>query len=291
MIRLGYAGSNTLLPGASGTFRIANYSEERMLQVADSNIKALENILRWNLKNGIFLFRISSDVIPYGSSVKNSGVWMEKFSNDLARIGKFARKNGMRLSMHPGQYAVLNTPSKPFLENSLRDLEYHASILELIGLDCSHYIIVHGGGAYGNKAKSLNVLKRRISSLPQNIRKRLALENDEKIFNAQDTLDVCNEMEIPAVFDVLHHSVLGSMEQIALRDIVKAFGKTWKNDRQKVHYSDQDPDKKKGAHSRSIDIDHFMQFYAQIKDFELDIMLEVKDKQTSVLKLNKTINK
>ena len=122
MIRIGYAGVNTELPTASRTFRIAGYSARRMLDTASANIVALDRILRWNSRHGIYLFRITSNLIPFGSHPINTGEWIMCLGGDLRKIGRFIRENRMRVSMHPGQYAVLNSPRDEVYSNTLRDL-------------------------------------------------------------------------------------------------------------------------------------------------------------------------
>lgn len=288
MIRLGYVGINTLLPTASRTFRIINYSEQKMLDMAKSNILSLENILHWNSDHDIRLFRITSNLIPYGSHLINRGLWKEVFKDDFERIGLFIKENNMTVSMHPGQYTVINSPVEKFYQNSIGDLEYHNSILDLMELDFNHKIIIHGGGGYNNKTEASNRLKNRIQSLPGYLKKRIVLENDERVFSAKEIIDIAVKVKLPAVFDVFHHEVFPSFEDKSLREIILIFKRNWgKNCRQKIHYSNQGKGKHKGAHSEAIDVKRFANFYQKIKDLDLDIMLETKDKEKSVLLLRK----
>lgn len=287
MIRIGYVGVNTELPTASRTFRLAGYSEERMLEVARSNVLALKEILRWNQDHGIEVFRITSNLIPFGSHPINSGSWKQGLKVDLERVGTFIRQSGMKVSMHPGQFTVLNTPNEEFLANTLRDLEYHASVLDLMGLDPGHKIVLHGGGAYGGKERSIRVLLDRIGMLPHEIRQRLVFENDSRTFHAEDILSVCREAGLPVVFDVLHHQVLPSLHGLDVREVILLFQTTWLGQRQEIHYSDPDPEKGRDAHSQSVDVARFGKFLGDVRDLELDVMLEVKDKQASVLKVKR----
>ncbi len=285
MIRVGYVGINTELPSASKTFRMAGYSEQRMLEVAHSNLIALQNILHWNLEHRITLFRITSGLIPFGSSYINSGSWKTELKTEFERVGAFARRHAMRLSMHPGQYTVLNSPDQSVYRRAINDLEYHNAVLDLMGLDSSNIIIMHGGGAYGNKSKYLALLQERIAELPDHLESRLALENDEKVYTAEEILSVCMQTGVAGVVDNLHHQVLPSFEGLGIRAVIELFSATWSGRRQKVHYSDQDPQKGKGAHSRSVNVKTFGNYLNEIRGLELDIMLEVKDKQNSLLKL------
>ncbi len=285
MIRIGYVGVNTLLPSASKTFRIRNYTEENMLQVAGDNLVALEQILKWNLEHEITLFRITSHLIPYGSSPINSGSWKNVFKPDFNRIGNFIKNHNMRVSMHPGQYSVLNTPNENFFRNAANDLEYHNTILDLMELDSSHKIILHGGGGYGDRKHSINMIKTRFSSLSEGMKSRICLENDDRIFSAEEIYEISSELGIPAIFDILHHDSNLSFDGKSVNEIIRLYGETWKGIRQKIHYSNQDSKKRKGAHSESVDLELFGQFYEKIKELDLDIMLEVKDKQESLLKI------
>lgn len=287
MIRIGYAGINTELPSASRTFRLAGYSVQRMLGVASANLTALEQILAWNADHGIFLFRITSSLIPFGSHPVNRGEWRQTFRNDFARIGRFIRDKGMRVSMHPGQYSVLNSPHEATHENTLRDLAYHEALFSLMELDFDHKIVVHGGGAYGNKAKAARVLVERLAEIDSRVRLRLALENGERVFTAQDILAICRESRIPGVLDVFHHRVLPSFSGMSITEVIEAFAPSWAGARQKIHYSNQEPGKALGSHSSRVDINAFGGFYEAIRDLDLDIMLEVKDKQASVLALRR----
>lgn len=287
MIRIGYACVNTELPTSGRTFRLAGYSEERMLEVARANLQALKEILGWNERHGIRLFRITSNLIPFGSHPVNSGSWKKALAHDFEEAGRFILAHGMRVSMHPGQHTVINTPDEGFYASVLRDLEYHDAVLDLMGLDHGNVVVVHGGGGYGSKERSAARLRMRLEGLPPAVRKRLALENDDRVFAAQDILALCRATGLPGILDVFHHEVLPGQGTENTRELVLLFRDTWKKTRQKVHYSNQDPGKRKGSHSRSIDVHAFGAFLESVRDLELDVMLETKDKQASVLALRK----
>jgi UV DNA damage endonuclease len=292
MIRIGYVGINTTLPSPNRTFRLSGYSDERMLEVSRANIAALMDILRWNKEHNISIFRLTSQLIPLGSHPVNKGIWKVELKDTLVEVGEYVKKNKMKLSMHPGQYTVINALNELYFQNAINDLQYHADIFDLMGLDTNHRFVVHGGGAYGDKEASLKRLVERIRQLPEQIYSRLMIENDDVIFNAEDILAICLETEIPAVLDTFHHEVLSSMGKKSVRDIILEYKKTWPSDeRQKIQYSNQNPDKSKGAHSLTTDVEQFTSFYETVNDLELDIILEVKDKEQSVLNLRKHIPK
>jgi UV DNA damage endonuclease len=107
MIRVGYACINSKLPGSNRTCRLRNATADTITALASANIAALENILEWNAAHGIELFRITSDVIPFGSHEINEVPWRRIFKAELKRLGAFIRQKRLRVSMHPGQFTVI----------------------------------------------------------------------------------------------------------------------------------------------------------------------------------------
>ena len=128
IVSIGYASKTLAVPGArmqSVVQRLA--TPDRLAQAIDGNLCALDAALDYQAKNGIHLFRISSDVVPFGSSPVNALDWMRDFEPHLAALGRKARRHGIRLSMHPGQYTVLNSPDAGVVERAKLDLAYHAA--------------------------------------------------------------------------------------------------------------------------------------------------------------------
>ncbi|NLT18681.1 MAG: UV DNA damage endonuclease [Firmicutes bacterium ADurb.Bin080] len=271
---------------------IKHCSEEKFLSVVKNNLTSLYNILNYNQNNNINLFRISSDLIPFGSHedipVRN---WEEYFEEDLLKIREIIKKTGIRLSMHPGQYTVLNSPSEDIVKRAVRDLEYHDKVLSLLNVNGENKIILHVGGVYGNKKVAIDRFKSNYKELSQNIKDRLVIENDDKLFNILDVLEIGNDIGIPVVYDNLHNECNKIIEESDSYWITEA-GKTWKKSdgKQKIHYSQQNPEKKQGAHSETIDSKEFLTFYNSLSNKDIDIMLEVKDKNISAVKCNNILD-
>ena len=286
-LRIGYACINTSLPSSNRTTRLDRATPERLLELAQANLGALDTILRWNVARGIGLFRISSEVIPFGSHPVNRLAWWDLLSEQLSGLGVLIRAAGMRVSMHPGQYTVLNSIRPEVVESSLVELEYHTRFLNSLGLDSSHKIILHLGGVYGDKPASMARFVENAARLSTSAQRRLVLENDERSYTLDDALWVSERSGCPVIFDVFHHGWNPSLPGLDLRGLISAAGKTWspRDGRQKMHYSDPWPGKPRGSHSFSVDVDAFGRFYQQVSDLELDVMLEVKDKEQSVLRL------
>lgn len=265
---------------------LKNAKEERLSSLIEHNLNSLDRMIDYNIRSGIKLFRISSDLIPFGSSLAGELPWQDMFSEKLAIIGDKIRSAGMRVSMHPGQYTVLNSPDKLVAERAVQDLEYHSRVLHSLGLEREHKIVLHMGGAYGDKKQSASRFISRYKQLSPAVQSRLVLENDDKLFNIRDVLDTAIAAGIPAVYDNLHNAVNPADKPIQDIDWIKNCSETWqkKDGPQKIHYSQQHPGKKPGAHSQFIEIDKFLEFYQQLSEMDLDIMLEVKDKNLSALK-------
>ncbi|HVU70752.1 MAG TPA: UV DNA damage repair endonuclease UvsE [Ktedonobacteraceae bacterium] len=280
MIRLGYACVNRTLGCTTRSLRLATLRAQGVSywqRLVDENMDVLARILRWNREQHILVFRISSDLIPLGSHAEA----------DLTRL-TFARAQeiaelaqGMRLSMHPGQY-TLPSASGRIWENSRRDLAYHAFLLERLG-QARGDLILHGGGVYDNRAASAGRIGANISSLPEHIRRYLRLENDERCWSVRDLLPICEATGTPLVVDNLHHRLNGEepLSELPWSRILA----TWRGQRPKLHYAEQDLSKRPGAHSEYLSAADFRAFRRQVPLEDYDVMLECKAKDLALLRL------
>ena len=205
-MRIGYA---CLLVGVEGTTirtcRIDAATHERMASLVSQNLQTLHHILDYNHANSLPMFRISSDIIPFGSNKAVSFPWQTLYADELQALGKKAKQHDIRLSMHPGQYTVLNSPHSHVVENAIRDLAYHCDVLDAMGMDAANKIILHIGGTYGDKPAAIARFKSNYITLGDRIKSRLIIENDDTCYNIEDVLTVGQELKIPVVFDNLHH--------------------------------------------------------------------------------------
>lgn len=264
---------------------LKNATPETLKILIESNLNVLENIMNYNIENGIKLFRISSDVIPFGSHPVNVVKWWDIFSEKLRRIGEIAQANHIRLSMHPGQYTILNSTNEKVVQRAVEDLRYHCRFLDVLGVDTKHKLILHIGGVYGDKAAAVDRFVRQYRLLDQAIRCRLVIENDDQQYTIEDVLEIGNREGIPVVFDHLHHQLNPSDSQ-SMYDWISDCAATWraKDGPQKIHYSQQKRNKRPGSHSDTVDLGTFLDFCRHLKDPMPNIMLEVKDKNLSAIK-------
>ena len=267
------------------TCSLKNASNEHLISLIGSNLDSLNNMLSYNIKNGIKLFRISSDIIPFGSHEVNNVRWWEIFSEQLKNIGNKAKENKIRLSMHPGQYTVLNSPDKLVVERAIKDLQYHEKFLSSLNLGKESKIILHIGGVYGDKSNAIKRFIKQYHLLDENIRNRLVIENDDRQYTIKDVLSIGESEGIPVVFDNLHNEV-NSDNTHSQFEWINLCRKTWKIEDgvQKIHYSQQAYDKRVGSHSSTLDVEKFINFYKNLLYDDIDIMVEVKDKNLSAVK-------
>jgi UV DNA damage endonuclease len=283
--RIGYACTPISIPyKTSRSFILKNFNEENFNECVGSNLKDLMSILQWNSQNGINMFRISSDIIPFGSHSINNIKWWRTFKEELLECGKLIKANDIRVSMHPGQYTVLNSPREEVVEKAIADLEYHCRFLDAMEVDYKNKIVLHVGGVYGNKLSAMEVFKSNFHKLSDSLKKRLVIENDDKSYTIAEVLGICRELGIPAVFDNLHHKL--NPCSLEWEEIISAVKSTWKAEDGpiKLHYSDQDMEKKGGAHSKTVNTINFLSYMDSIKNLDADVMLEVKDKEISAIK-------
>jgi len=286
-MRIGYACITLGVPDTKqNSCRKSHATEEVLSGAIRNNLRVLKNIIDYNIKNDILLFRISSDLIPFGSSPVNFLNWAEMFKDEWEAIGSKIRQSGMRVSMHPGQYTVLNSKDADVVDRAVKDLVYHALVLDSMKLDATHKIILHVGGVYQDKQTAVQRFKQNYQVLDERIKQRLVIENDDQSYSIEDVLEIGESLEIPVVFDNLHHALNHAENDATAYDWIQRCKNTWKqkDGTQKMHYSQQNANKRPGSHSDHIRIDAFVDFCNKLNREDIDIMLEVKDKNLSAVK-------
>ncbi|ALV21873.1 UV DNA damage repair endonuclease UvsE [Carnobacterium antarcticum] len=272
------------------TCTLKTATKENLLNITEHNLETLDRIIDYNIKMGITLFRISSDIIPFGSSPVNSLPWDEIFKEKFRLIGEKLKLENIRVSMHPGQYTVLNSPNEDVVKRAVEDLNYHNRFLNALGTGKSSKIILHIGGVYGDKKAAIVRFGKNYQLLSQGVKNRLVIENDDKSYNIGDVLQIGTANRIPVVYDNLHNELLPFDRSKDDHYFISLVNNTWKADDgvQKIHYSQGAHLKRAGSHSKTINLEVFNEFLNAIPD--VDIMLEVKDKNLSAVKVNNLID-
>lgn len=266
-----------------------------VLQNLDDVIK----ILIFNEANGFRFYRLTSELFPHMGNSKLEQDYTFDFAKEkLKSIGKFAKKYNHRITAHPGQYNQMASKSKSTLESTFVDLTKHADVFKYMNLKPSDgaVMIVHGGGVYCDKktctreeAKKITLDRWRDNflKLPKYVQEYIVLENDEWSYGVNDLLPLCEELKIPLCFDFFHNSISNDKVKVT-KQLIKRIFSTWfiRGLIPKMHLSEQNPEKKKGCHSETLDkIPHYILKLPQMYQTPVDLMLEVKDKETSVFKM------
>ena len=180
---------------------------EYLSAIARANAIALAHAVERCHELGIGAFRINSQVVPLATH-PHSGYALEDLdqgdviASAFRAAGDLARARDVRLSFHPDQFIVLNSEREEVVRSSLQELEFQAGIAELVGADV---LCLHAGGATGGVPAALARFERGLDRLSDRARRRLAVENDDRLFTVRDLLPLCNRTGVPLVYDVHHH--------------------------------------------------------------------------------------
>ena len=263
----------------------------------------------------ISMYRFSSDFAPYLThpDMPQFHNQLEEAHDELVELGKRAQNLNLRLSFHPSQYILLNSPGEKLTEGSIREFVAAATMLDLMGCGPEGVVVTHVGGVYGERESAINRwIERYNTILPEVAKKRLVLENDDKSYSVADTLRIHGETGVRLIFDHQHHSCINNGEMTHEEACVASL-KTWgTNGRPKIHYSsprienrvikriDKETGKKKAfeanalmtQHADFIDPDVFIPFARGVKQLggiEFDVMCEAKSKDLAVIQLREDL--
>lgn len=287
---LGYVGQNLTLGETTGrTLRLANLTEARAYEVTALNLAALQRILEWNVLQNVHFFRVTSSVVPFASHPAFTLDWRAAFGETLDQIRSFVEKHNLRLSVHPGQYTVLNSPNEQIVARAFAELEYHAQFLEAVDPK-SGTMTLHIGGLYGEKEVALARFAQNFTLLSPSAQARLTLENDDKIYGIRDVLGLCESLGIPAIFDIFHHKCHPGPHEWHedLLELLERVVRSWDGRVPKLHLSSaREPGKTAHADSiRAEDLAELTTLMAGVAGNEpFDVMLEAKLKDKALLEL------
>ncbi|MCA1731540.1 MAG: UV DNA damage repair endonuclease UvsE [Actinobacteria bacterium] len=285
MIRLGYPTQNLTIPaGTNRSLRLANLQHvDKVRDLIRENLADLETILRWNAGHGILLFRMGQGLIPFASHPEFPYDWEREHGDELRWAGELARKLGIRLSMHPGQYIQPGSFKPGVAERSLIELRYVARVFDLIG-SLDSVLVLHMGGAYADKPDAserfIEVIRPETGIL-----RYLALENDERVWTVADIVETSMILGVPAITDAFHHGL--NPAGLTLKEALDLSLPTWEDrgTRPKLHLSSQDPDKQPGAHAYSVDLTNWQALVDALGGREVDVMVEAKGKEHALVPL------
>ena len=295
-MNLGYACINMTLSGqkpkvTTNRSMIKKTFKEKGLSYAGElgmlNAADLSKILRWNVENNIKCFRLSSEFFPWASEYKFKDLPQYlRIKTLLAGAGNYAKQNGLRLTSHPGPFNVLVSPHKHVVDNTITDLRIHGEVFDMLGLERSPYnkINIHCNGVYGDKQSAMDRFCKNFELLPESVKTRLTVENDDKasMYSVKDLMYIHKRIGIPIVFDYHHHKFCTG--DLSEQEALELALSTWpKGITPIVHYSESkmlhegNEKLKPQAHSDYINI--LPDTYGN----DVDIMVEAKAKELSIL--------
>lgn len=269
-----------------------------------NSIDALYRILDYLRDEEIRMYRITSEFVPYAThpDLPQFHGQIEAHARELARLGEYARRLDIRLSLHPSQYVVLNARDDAVAQKAIVDLDSQARLLDAMEQGPEAVVVLHVGGVYGDKPAALERFARNYERLSEPARRRLVIENDEFSFTIRDCLELHRLTRVPVVFDHQHHRLNpGGLETVAA---ARAALETWPEEvTPKVHFSSARLDGrviKRGKevrveppllrqHADYIDPWTLADFLAELHDRAFDLMLEAKAKDLALIKLRRDL--
>ena len=293
MVRLGYVALSKAMENITTSHTITytnylnnNYSVDKLIDITNNNLEALEKIITYNIKNNIHFYRLTSKLVPLATHDKVEYDYITSLKDKYKKIGELINKYNLRIDTHPDQYAVLNSMNNKIVKNTVEILKYHYNILDALKIKNKIIILHVGSGTCGKKA-SITRFINNFKKLPSCIQKCIAVENDDKIYNIIDVLYLCNTLNIPMVLDYHHYVCNNNGEK--LEDYIKEIMDTWTNINPKFHFSSPKSNLKKEfrSHHDYINSDDFIKFINMLKIYnkDVDIMLEAKAKDDALSRL------
>lgn len=263
---------------------------QRLRRLVRENIDSQMRVLKYNRAHDIHVFRFTSNLIPLATHPEiDRWDYVGEFADDFAAIGDYVKLHNMRVSAHPDHFTLLNSPDSKTLNASLAELEYHEKIFSAMGFGPEAKLVIHVGGVYKDKQMAVKRFQSTYEELPEAIKQRIIIENDDRSYTAAEVLRLCQHLQAPMVLDVHHHACLHNNEELV--SLWPAISATWGSEIPKIHLSSPKDGKSSRAHADYIDPDHLKNFLLLAKelDRDFDIMIEAKQKDIALRKLMKEL--
>ena len=271
-----------------------NYTVEKAKVLALKNINDLIPMIEYNEEHGIKCFRLSSDILPHFTDPEVESYDLDFALEGLKAAGELAKSYDQRILMHPGQYNQVGAHNEEVFSKTCLELKMHADILDAMGIDSNGVLIVHGGGTYGDIEKTKARWVEQYFQLPENVQKRLVIENCEKCYSLEDVLDISGRVkerggDLPVVFDSHHYECYDLLhpdtKQQDLKILLPKVIASWGDRRVVMHVSNQGSGKI-GHHSDYISrLPECFFYVAGELDVCFDLEVEAKMKEQAIFNL------
>jgi UV DNA damage repair endonuclease len=213
---------------------------EKLWELLHHNIAAALGAVEYvgNLEESRRMFRLGSDCLPAYTHPAWSWFWQSPdvrayCERGFIKVGDSARKNNVRLSMHPGQYVCLASDNPGIVERSIEEFEYHADMAKWMGYGQSFQdlkINVHISGRQGPEG-----IRRAYQKLSTEARNCITIENEENSWGLDDCLTISDL--VPIVLDVHHHWIKTGEYLSPLDPRNDRVVTSWRGVRPTMHYS------------------------------------------------------
>lgn len=292
-MKLGYACINMTLGKKVTTNRamIKKTFESKGLdyvsELALKNASDIIKILEWNVLHGIYFFRLSSAIVPWGDHIDLKSLKdYDEIAKELKKAGDYAKLNDIRITSHTGPFVVLTSPNESVVYNAIADLELHGKIFDLMGLSKTPYnkINIHCNGVYGDKQSAMDRFCANYERLSDSVKTRLTVENDDKasMYSVKDLMYIHNKIGIPIVFDYHHHQFCtGGLSE---EEAMKLAATTWPKDITPiVHYSESKALHENNSKEKPQAHSDYINSLPNTYELDVDIMVEAKAKELAIL--------
>ncbi len=277
------------------------------------SIDYLHQIFNHLAKRSIHMYRMSSDIAPYVThpDMPQFHPQIRECAAELRALGRRAREDNLRLSFHPSQFIVLNSPDPVLVQKSTADLAAQTEMLDRMELGPKAVIVVHAGGSYGDVEQGCRDWIKTYEKLSPEIRRRLVLENDDARYSAADVLKIHRATGVPLIFDH-QHFCCHNPERLDLRATVEKFLRSWPEGvRPKVHFSSPRTElrelKRRNRQTRKVErilqppvwtghADYcnpfeFIGLMRELEGLEFDVMIEAKMKDLALVRLRQDLSR
>jgi UV DNA damage endonuclease len=230
---------------------------------------------------------------------------------ELRELGQLARDQNLRLSFHPSQFVVLNSPDRALIDKGIQDLVAQAEMLDCMELGPEAVLVIHVGGTYGDRVAGRARWIETYARLPEPVKRRLVLENDDIRYSATDVLAIHEATGVPLIFDY-QHFWCNNPEGADLRTTLERFVRSWPvGVRPKIHFSSprtemreiKRKNRKTGknetvlqppiwtGHADFLNPFEFITFMRMAHDLDFDVMLEAKSKDLALQRIRRDLQR
>lgn len=280
-VRVGYACLNLSFKDSFRNYRLATVEkkeEEKITDVIWHNIRLLREIIEYNIKHNIYVYRVTSDLVPFCTHPYVAEIYKEKVLNNEEMYGHFAAIRAMqeeynlRISIHPSQFNVLSSPRTEVVERSVKEINAQAEWMHILK---GKNVVIHVGGSYGDKKAAIERFKSNLKYVDQNL---ISIENDDKTYNAEEVVDICQPRSLKWVYDY-HHNRCHPGDTREVKQLVKEYPPD------KYHLSTGTPHVHSKPHAEYISRNDYEQFTIFLNECgieQADVVFEAKKKNKAI---------